>query len=484
VFDGGGYGVMVTAAPVVLPPFPVEMPPLGVDDCPVRLGELMPVATRTPEEKAAELQRILRAESQLAAYKVEMAASFARDRIDADDPPRIRGSGVPGVGAGPGRGPVARRQRIFPDELALVLNCSRAEATSLAEVAVTLVERLPRTWAALADGDIDWPRARALGRELGWPARDSEPGVVAAVEAAVLPRAGELSITKLRALARRELMRRDASAAERRRKDAERTADVALDAAADGMTELRAFMPAPLAGAVRQTLDDRARMARADGDPRSVGQLRVGVLADCVLRPWDDSRPPVTAALTVVAPLPTLTRPVCEHPGSELVDPGEVNGSPITVRQLRELLTELDALCPGGLRAPTGGTLDIALVDEVTGVLRATVTRPELERLARRGCPDHPAQTCDCSVLDRPEPVDRYRPAPAQARFVGTRDRTCRHPGCRSRAAWADLDHVVPHGAGGATDCANLCWCAVGTTGSRPMPVAGASPCVRTAFCP
>jgi hypothetical protein len=38
VFDGGGYGVMVTAAPVVLPPFPVEMPPLGVDDCPVRLG--------------------------------------------------------------------------------------------------------------------------------------------------------------------------------------------------------------------------------------------------------------------------------------------------------------------------------------------------------------------------------------------------------------------------------------------------------------
>jgi hypothetical protein len=109
------------------------------------------------------------------------------------------------------------------------------------------------------------------------------------------------------------------------------------------------------------------------------------------------------------------------------------------------------------LQAPTGGTLDIALVDEVTGVLRATVTRPELERLARRGCPDHPAQTCDYSVLDRPEPVDRYRPTPAQARFVGTRDRTCRHPGCRSRAAWADLDHVVPHGAGGATDCANLC---------------------------
>jgi hypothetical protein len=38
-----------------------------------------------------------------------------------------------------------------------------------------------------------------------------------------------------------------------------------------------------------------------------------------------------------------------------------------------------------------------------------------------------------------------------------TRDRTCRQPGCGNRAAWADLDHVIPHGRGGPTDCANLC---------------------------
>jgi hypothetical protein len=53
--------------------------------------------------------------------------------------------------------------------------------------------------------------------------------------------------------------------------------------------------------------------------------------------------------------------------------------------------------------------------------------------------------------------VDRYRPSAGQHRFTSTRDRTCRHPGCRSRAVWADLDHVLPHGEGGATDCANLC---------------------------
>src|SRR4051794_32943220 len=113
--------------------------------------------------------------------------------------------------------------------------------------------------------------------------------------------------------------------------------------------------------------------------------------------------------------------------------------------------------CPGGLRAPAGGTLDIAVTDPGTGALRATVTRGELERLVRRGCPDHPQERCRCPVLDRPPPVDRYMPTPAQRRFVTTRDRICRHPGCRNDAAWADLDHVVPHGKGGPTDCENLC---------------------------
>jgi hypothetical protein len=164
VFEGGGYGVAVTAAPVVLPPWPVEMPPLGVDGSPVRLGQLMPVTRRTRTQKALELERIARAESQLAAYKVEVAASFARDSASdtaPDDDP------LPGV------------DEFFPDELALTLHCSRAEATTLAEVALTLVERLPATWTALADGRLDWPRARALAQELGWPARETEPELVA-----------------------------------------------------------------------------------------------------------------------------------------------------------------------------------------------------------------------------------------------------------------------------------------------------------------
>ncbi|MCW2740517.1 MAG: endonuclease [Blastococcus sp.] len=466
MFDGGGYGVAVTAAPVLVSPWPVEMPPPDLDGRPVRLGRLMPVARRTPEEKARELQRIAHAESQLAAYRVEVVAGFARDRTDAGDPrPGSVGAASPEWAPRPEDDRLPGGSEFFPDELALILNCSRAESTALAEVALTLVDRLPATWAALADGAIDWPRARAPARELGWPARETEPAVVAEVEAAVLPQAADLSVTKLRALTRRELLRRDAAAAERRRTQAERAANVSVHGAPDGMAELRAFMPAPLAAAVGETLDRYARLAKEDGDPRGIGPLRVGVLGDLVLRPWDDARPPVTATLTVVAPLPALAHPGCDHPADSLppstelhaVEPGEVNGLPITATQLRELLTELDALCPGGLQVPRDGSLGIAVVEPGSGALRATVTRPELEQLARRGCLDHPAGDCDCSVLDRPQRVDRYRPSPSQYRFTRTRDRTCRHPGCRSRAAWADLDHVVPHGDGGPTDCANLC---------------------------
>ena len=284
--------------------------------------------------------------------------------------------------------------------------------------------------------------------------------MIARVEAAVLPGAMELSVKRLRAAVARELISRDPTAAERRRRQAGQAADVTIHGLGAGLSELRAVLPAPLAAATREVVDTYARMAKADGAPGTLGQLRVGMLADLVLRPWDTSRPPVTAALTVLAPLtalsPSGTVP-SSRPGADPAAVGEVDGEPITAAHLRGLLRELDALCPGGLRAPAGGTLDVAVVDPASGALRATVTRSELERLVRRGCPDHLLDDCTCAVLDRPAAVDRYRPTPAQSRFVRSRDRTSRHPGCRGRAAWADLDHVIPHGRGGPTDCANLC---------------------------
>ncbi|MCA0145717.1 HNH endonuclease signature motif containing protein [Blastococcus sp. LR1] len=440
----------MTVAVLDVPPWPAELVPAGVTARPSRLGEVMPVGARTSPEIAVELQRIEQLEARLAAYRTELIGELAARRPDSLD----RQIGEPGAASpdwlpGAENEPVPGVSEFFADELAHILNCSRTAATTLADQSLVLLRNLTGTWAALADGALDWPRARALAVELGPIARDVEPQVLAEIEAAVLPRAAELSISRLRAAARAELLRRDEEAAERRRKQAQRRADVTVKPRPDGMAEFTVFLPRPMARAAFDTVDRYARMAKADDPSRPIGELRVGVFLDLMLRPWDASRPPVTAHLTVIAPLPA--DPTSPAPSAE------VDGQPITTSQLRELLERLDAMCPGGLRAPAGGSLDLALVDPRTGALRATVTRHQLEGLARRGCPIHPDGDCGCSVLDRPPATDRYRPSVAQRRFTTVRDRTCRHPGCGNSAGWADLDHVVPHAEGGETSCENLC---------------------------
>ena len=95
-----------------------------------------------------------------------------------------------------------------------------------------------------------------------------------------------------------------------------------------------------------------------------------------------------------------------------------MNGQPITAAHVRELLAQLDAVCPGGLQAPTGGSLQVAVTD-ADGALLATASRrswsgspaaaaPTIPETARL-----PAAAVRCS--SRPPPVDRYRPTPGAA---------------------------------------------------------------------
>jgi hypothetical protein len=211
--------------------------------------------------------------------------------------------------------------------------------------------------------------------------------------------------------------------------------------------------------------DGMARAARAAGDDRPLGVLRADAVRERMLG-VEGELPPIAAGVTVIAPIDSLEHATGRDraPAGEPVDAtgrrtptGEIAGRPITHVHLRELLERLDALCPGGLQAPTGGSLRLALTDP-DGALRAVLTRRELQTLVRRGCPDHdPGTDCGCGLVDRPPPVERYRPSEPLYEFVWTRDRRCRMPGCTARAAWADLDHVLPHACGGATGCDNLC---------------------------
>ncbi|MBB3081882.1 HNH endonuclease signature motif containing protein [Geodermatophilus sabuli] len=458
----GRFAVGVSVLPVdVAPPTAWELADPEPWPVAATLVEMLP-PRRTEADVVAVLGQITAAEAMLAGLRAQVVTEFAALRPDTWD----RRPARPGAAADADE-PAGAVSEFFADELALVLNCSRTEATTVTERSTTLIESLPATFAALAEGRLDWPRARAITAELGQPARGTDPAVIGAVEDAVLPHASGLSVRGVREAVRRELAARDAAASERRRRDAQRGADVRLRPVGDGMSELVATMPAELAAACRHVVDAAARAARSAGDERPLGMLRVGALGDLLLDPWDTERESVTAHLTVTAPLNALTPDrfldqgaglpsVFARPQAVAEPTGAVDGTPITAAHLRELLTQLDALCPGGLQAPPGGSLTLAITDP-DGALLATTTRRELQRLVRRGCPTHGHTGCRCAVLDRPPATGAYSPTAAQRRWVQARDRTCRHPGCATRAGWSDLDHAVARSCGGATACENLC---------------------------
>jgi hypothetical protein len=267
--------------------------------------------------------------------------------------------------------------------------------------------------------------------------------VLAAIEKAALRQATGLSITRLRALVRKELIRADPAAAERRRKQAQRHADVTVRGIGNGMGEMRATMPMPEAKEIRARADADALAAKAAGHERPIGLLR-SVAVHARVTGAGQNRPTVSAHVEVVAQLGTLESAAAGAPGMGC-EPVRVDGEPVTAAQARELLERLDALCPGGLQVPIDGRLSVSITDD-NGRLLASVTRLELESAVRHG-----------KGLGPPPGIGRYEPTPAQQRFARTRDRACRHYGCGNRAGWADLDHVVAHADGGETDCTNLC---------------------------
>jgi hypothetical protein len=404
----------------------------------------LPVSLLSREDKAAELQRVQARRAKLAAYEAEQVMGLADDSPDTLDPP----AGAPGARRGSWRSEAELPgvSEFFVPELAHVLNCGRMSANLLAVRAWLWRESLPATRAAMAAGDLDEPRAKALADVLA----QADPAVAREIEALLLPDAVNLTIGKLKARALALLLERDAAAIDDRRTAARKAADVrAHPSPREGMAAFAAELPAPVSAACWDAVDRYAALLKADGDLPPIGELRAAVLADLILRPWDESRPAVTAQLQITADLAALA-------GRSTVA-GEVSGLPITAAHLRALLAELDAL---GVRAPEGGSLAFGLTDP-DGTLRATVDADRLRGLVRRGCADHPAADsdggCGCPVLDRPPATDAYAPTAAQRAFVKLRDRTCRMPNCGQRVGWADLDHVIPHACGGDTECTNLC---------------------------
>src|SRR3954452_13960625 len=159
------YGVGVTVERLLPAPWEEEIVlPAGVVSRPSRLGEVLRVDAMTPEQKATQLQRVQQAEAMLAGYNAQLVVGLGGDRPATVD----RRRGQTGAASEQWADDVLDEDvsEFFPDELALILNCSRTAATQQWEHCTTLRRRLPATWAAVADGVLDWPRARAIAAEL------------------------------------------------------------------------------------------------------------------------------------------------------------------------------------------------------------------------------------------------------------------------------------------------------------------------------
>ncbi|TKJ16524.1 HNH endonuclease, partial [Blastococcus sp. CCUG 61487] len=380
-----------------------ESPPLGDGLVGLLLSrgpsiERLPVEVLSPEQAAAELERVQARKAMDAAYEAELVMVLAAARPDTDDPP----PGHPGARRRGSGSPVPGTSEFFPDELAAVLNSARAYATGVASDAYQLVERIPAVHAERAAGRLDPYRARVFADVLGTASDE----VVAVVVPAVLPTAAGLSSGVLRKRLIAAAVAADEEFAEQRRVEAERRAAVRTYATADGMAVLATELPAPVTAAMWSRIDRAAQLARASGDDRPIDLLRAEAHAAMVLQPGDPDRPACTAHLEITAPLSALRTPGRHAAADPTATPAAavaraaaggctptVGRMPITAAHLRELLSQLDAL---GVQAPAGGSLAVAITGD-DGRLLATGTAADLARLASRGCPTHGATArCDC----------------------------------------------------------------------------------------
>jgi len=300
--------------------------------------------------------------------------------------------------------------------------------------AVQLVDELPDTVATLHRGEIDYAKASALA--VGVRALDppdgmqdritGEPitldgirrGLVALVEARVLPKAGRRSLRQHRDAVARAVAAVAPRTAEQRHEDVREERHVAFCPAPDAMAWLNIYGPADDVTAIATMLDAAADAApTAPDEQRSADQLRFDVLAALA---W--------------ASLDSGHLGGCEH-GPKL---GQWHGRAAAVAVTVPLSTLIGIdNTPGELDGYGPIPASVARRIAAAGVWRRILTDPASGALLDYG------QT-------------RYTPPPDLIDHVIARDGSCRFPTCSQPARRCQIDHTIAAGTPGwSTSAAN-----------------------------
>jgi hypothetical protein len=201
----------------------------------------------------------------------ELAAVAAIASRTAERDPKV-GTGEDGRPAGLAPSAVA--------EVSLALSMSHQGASWWAGLGVALQWRLAATGAALAAGTIDVSRARLISEATAVLSDE----LAQAVEARVLPDAGDQTTGQLRAALRRAVIAVDPRGADDRRRDAELQADVRLYPDESRTSTLAATgLPAVHGAAMMARLSALARGLRAGGAGGPLGLLKAYALTGLVL---------------------------------------------------------------------------------------------------------------------------------------------------------------------------------------------------------
>ncbi|WP_234788938.1 HNH endonuclease signature motif containing protein [Mycolicibacterium iranicum] len=316
-------------------------------------------------------------------------------------------------------------------EVGAVLNMTSAKARGLVRQADALHTRLPAVGALLAAGEVDWTTTElVLSRtdlvEEEWMAQ------LDATLAEQIQTWSSCSRTSIRNAIDVEINALDPEAVKKRRERAYDERAVSVEVGLDGIAVVRATMTAPEGAAPDTRLTALAKTV-CPADPRSLRARRADAF---------------TAIQNGRVFICTCGHPDCPRRAERAPEAAVVEAAPVPEpRVVLTVIASADTVA-GHSQAPgylAGyGVIDAALVRELAAeATRRLVEAPPFE--------ERQALT--------------YRPCAALARFIRSRDLTCRFPGCTVPAQRCDIDHTEPFNhddpaAGGWTVPWNLaCYC-------------------------
>jgi hypothetical protein len=295
--------------------------------------------------------------------------------------------------------------RSVADEIAPELGMSRHAAQRRVGLSDDLLTRLPRTLAAMDNGELDLYKA------------DKIADVTAAlsvekcreVDAAIAGRVAGKDAAQIRRAARDLVHRIDADGANERAVKRREDRRIELCHEDDAMATLLASLPAETASAIYARVDTIARTLKTTGDDRTLEQLRADVFSDLLL--------------------------------GKLAGHGGVLGTIFLHIPIGTALGVTEHGCVLEGHGPVPGEIARRIVNDPDSVWRTVFTDPG-----------------SGAALDVGR--TRRRPPAALADLVRVRDRECRMSGCHRPAHRCELDHAQRWRDNGTTSRDNLdCLC-------------------------